>query len=313
MFCEQCGKQLRDGARFCSSCGADLRGSLPAEEPAGDPRPQPRQVQAPQPSAPRPVRAPAPKKKKSKAPLIIALVLLLALLAGGGWLLYQKVIFPKTVLKDAELLVHYLETSPQRDKWDDFELRADFAGHHYSHIVSYPEARLKIKDYLRGLYQRGDYGAWVHSMGMLQDCCLFFSGDETAYVIDRADVEDLYNQGWAVNLNGGWYSDSGNQRAVYSEYPGFTSTENFEVFVWGDFFAAHSFEYSWHLFYRGYELDEIEPARWSSTSASQLQYILQNARVCGNLLIVPYDAGLVYDAYLVHDIGTGESFQVFYG
>ena len=25
------------------------------------------------------------------------------------------------------------------------------------------------------------------------------------------------------------------------------------------------------------------------------------------------DAGLIYDAYLVHDIGTGESFQVFYG
>ena len=103
-------------------------------------------------------------------------------------------------------------------------------------------------------------------MSILQDCSLFYAKDDTPYAIDRTDVEDLYNSAGAVNLNGGWYSESGNRWAVLEKYPGFNNEENYELVTWGDYFAARSVEYGWTLFYRGRELKQIEPARWSSTT-----------------------------------------------
>ena len=312
MFCMNCGKQIRDGARFCPYCGADQSDAVPASAPApaAPTAEAPQRRQAPSPAS-RSAKA-APKKKKNRTGLVIGLLLLLAVLAVGGYFGYQKIIFPKTVVKDAELLVSYLETSPQRDNWQDFELRAEFDKHNYSYIAQNREARLKVKDYLRTLYERGDYAGWAHSMALLQDAGLFWVSEETSYVIDKADVEDLFNRGGPVNINGGWYGDVYRQQEVYDEYPGFRNTENFDVYNWGDFFAVRSHEYGWNLFYRGWKLKEIEPARWSATGADDMRYILQTSRVINNLLIVPFDYGFSFDAYLVMELGSGESFLVYY-
>ena len=310
MYCMNCGKQIRDGARFCPFCGADQSDAAPASVSApAAPAAAPQRRQAAPP--PRSEKA-APKKKKNPAGLVIGLLLLLAVLAVGGYFGYQKILFPKTVVKDAELLVSYLESSPQRDSWEDFELRAEFDKHHYYYIAQNREARLKVKDYLRSLYERGDYARWAHCMALLQDVGLFWVSDETSYVIDRTDVEDLFNRGGPVNINGGWYGDVYRQQEIYDEYPGFRNTEIFDVYNWGDFFAVRSHEHGWDLFYRGWKLKEIEPARWSATGADDMRYILQASRVVNDLLIVPFDYGFSFDGYLVMDLGSGENFLVYY-
>lgn len=305
MFCEQCGKPLRDGARFCPVCGAEQSGVPEAEGPVGAPRP--RQAQAPRPS-----RAPAPKKKKSKAPLIITLVLVLALLAGGGWLLYQNVLFPQMVIKDAERLVDGLSNSPLGDTPEDFRIRVELYDHNYYEIPRNQEARQKVRDFVRGRYLSGDTSSWVHALCMLQENGLFSSKDDTNLLLEQSDLEDLCGKGWAVNLNGGWYSNYDNQSAVYQKYAGFRDKELFDTYVWGDFFAVRSHEYGWTLFYRDWELRDIEPARWSITSDTQMQSILQGAKTYGDLLILPYDDDIFYDAYLVLNTRNGDFFFAYF-
>ncbi len=74
MFCNQCGKQLPDEARFCTGCGA--RTALaPAPEP-------------PKPIPPEPKPAPEAPKKKKKGLLITLLILIplaLAIIGVGVW------------------------------------------------------------------------------------------------------------------------------------------------------------------------------------------------------------------------------------
>lgn len=36
MFCENCGAQLKDGAKFCPQCGAKVGGDAPAAAPASN-------------------------------------------------------------------------------------------------------------------------------------------------------------------------------------------------------------------------------------------------------------------------------------
>ena len=320
MYCTECGKQIRDGARFCNYCGT---AQSPAAGADGENEPvraaAPRYEAAPADrgsfryeAAPVRREAPAPKRKKSKAKIILALVMVLALLGGGGWLLYQKVIFPRNVLKDADRLVENLAASPLGDKPEDFGVRIKRYDHDYSEIARNKEARLKVKDHVRGLYLKGDYAAWIHALYMLQGNDLFYSQDEAELLIERSDLDELHNSGWPVNFNGGWYSSYNNQDAVYQKYPGFYDRDKFEIYVWGDFFAAKSAEYGWRLFYRGWELREIEPARWSTTSAEHMQYVLQNARTYGDLMILPYDDDIFYDAYLVINAANGDFFMVWY-
>ncbi len=80
-LCVSCGKELKDGARFCPYCGAGQ--PLPSPEP-----PAPREA-PPVPSAP------LPQKKKSKAPLIVGIVLAAAVLIAGLALLVFFVILPR--------------------------------------------------------------------------------------------------------------------------------------------------------------------------------------------------------------------------
>lgn len=119
MKCINCGNELRDGAAFCSNCGAKTEGNSPAPAIVREPKAQPVQRQVTmneinsvpaaavnvadvqpeqsvvQPEQPevqneQPVQE-KPKKKKSAGKVIIILVvilLLLLLLIGGGILAY---------------------------------------------------------------------------------------------------------------------------------------------------------------------------------------------------------------------------------
>lgn len=83
MLCPRCGKAAKDGARFCSSCGAPLApqdGTPAAAAPLTD---ETRAPAAPV-SAPAAQPAPAPaKKKKSRKGIILAAVLVVLVLALG--------------------------------------------------------------------------------------------------------------------------------------------------------------------------------------------------------------------------------------
>ena len=78
MFCQNCGQQNPDAARFCGRCGAALTvRTVNAEQPRYHaPVPQQPQYQPTQ------YQPPMPAKTKSKSPLI-AIVLVVALLAAG--------------------------------------------------------------------------------------------------------------------------------------------------------------------------------------------------------------------------------------
>ena len=72
MYCENCGKEISDQAKFCKHCGA----SVTTSQPATPVQPQPIQPQpAPQ--------APTPKKKSGKA--VIVIVIILIILAAIGY------------------------------------------------------------------------------------------------------------------------------------------------------------------------------------------------------------------------------------
>ena len=63
MFCEQCGGQLTEDARFCARCGAPVREAAPASQPwAGPPQQSPPSEAMPPPPmvAPPPPAPPAP-------------------------------------------------------------------------------------------------------------------------------------------------------------------------------------------------------------------------------------------------------------
>ncbi len=323
MFCTDCGKTIKDGARFCPFCGAEQTEAAPQPaaratgshfaQPAGEAERPRRSAAAPQyrtrsgSAAPTRINVTV-KKKKSPVGLIIALVLVLAILAGGGVLLYRTVIFPKNTVKNAEALVEYLRQSPARDNGEDFSRRIGFHDKDYYAILHNQEAELKIKDYLRELYGRGDYHGWAHALYMLQSCGLYGSMNEVPDIVERRDIEDLYSQGWSVNLDYGWFSDYDHVNAVYSDSPGFRDPENFDVYIWGDVMAVRGHEYGWNLFYRGYKLDVWGETRASSTSAEAIQELFRNSRQFGDLLIFPYDDGLVYDNYYVLDTSTGDYF-----
>lgn len=51
MFCENCGKNLPDGAKFCNGCGAKTEPAQPAPPPPAQTAYTPQQTYVPQPAA----------------------------------------------------------------------------------------------------------------------------------------------------------------------------------------------------------------------------------------------------------------------
>lgn len=99
MFCANCGKQIKDGSKFCVYCGA-AQGETPA--PVTPPTPAaavpprvlvsqpPVAVQQPAPLAPMPAAQPVavmPKQKKKKpvAAIVAGILVVVAALAGAGY------------------------------------------------------------------------------------------------------------------------------------------------------------------------------------------------------------------------------------
>lgn len=75
MFCPNCGKGVRDGAGFCTWCGAQIK-------------PQAAAAPAAQPTS-------APKRQRSRGPIIAVIVVALLIIAGaGGFLLWSTMFAP---------------------------------------------------------------------------------------------------------------------------------------------------------------------------------------------------------------------------
>lgn len=111
MFCDQCGKQIKQGIKFCPYCGAKVRDVEPQapvqqtpENELRKPQPlaqqttenEPRKPQAPlqqttkiEPRKPQAQKTEPAKKKKPILPIICVLLVLL-LLGGGGFYIYQS-------------------------------------------------------------------------------------------------------------------------------------------------------------------------------------------------------------------------------
>ena len=100
-LCVSCGKELKEGARFCPFCGAEqpVPAAPPVPEPAAPPAPVRPSAPAVQTSPAVPASAvPSPlpsPKKKSKAPLILGIVAGAAVLIAGLALLVVFVILPR--------------------------------------------------------------------------------------------------------------------------------------------------------------------------------------------------------------------------
>ena len=98
MFCANCGKQIKDGSKFCIYCGA-AQGTIPA------PVTQPPRVEAP-PVQPQPVAvAVKPKKKKPVLAIVLVLLVLAAALAAAGYFVVLPMVHHhqwQTVMQDAE-------------------------------------------------------------------------------------------------------------------------------------------------------------------------------------------------------------------
>lgn len=79
MFCENCGKELEDGARFCAHCGAKVM--IPEiEKEEGTQRPE----SEADPEKENPIKGNIPEKKMRKFPLFIGLLLLCVVVIGGS-------------------------------------------------------------------------------------------------------------------------------------------------------------------------------------------------------------------------------------
>lgn len=96
MFCPNCGKEIKDGAAFCTWCGAKVqRRSAEAPAPTPAPAPQPEAAPAPAPMpqpepAPAPEPQPAPAPKKRRGALIAVIVIALLVIAGAvGYVLWS--------------------------------------------------------------------------------------------------------------------------------------------------------------------------------------------------------------------------------
>ncbi len=84
MYCDHCGKQIKDNAQFCRYCGTNLAGTTqtapgqtrPAAQPQATPRPTPR-------PAPAPPRAAAPSAKPAAAPQANAFLPIIGAVVGG--------------------------------------------------------------------------------------------------------------------------------------------------------------------------------------------------------------------------------------
>lgn len=83
MFCQKCGKQIADTAKFCDGCGAPVSGSAPQQPQYQQPRYQQAQYQQPQYQQ---TRQPE-KKQKSKAPVWVSIVVVLAVFLIGRFVI----------------------------------------------------------------------------------------------------------------------------------------------------------------------------------------------------------------------------------
>lgn len=97
MFCQNCGAQIKEGTKFCTSCGAPLQPAAPPtttppQGAAGMPAaPVPAPASASQPPAPKP-QAPAPRRH-SRA-LVVIIVALVVFLAAGGVVVWSLFFSP---------------------------------------------------------------------------------------------------------------------------------------------------------------------------------------------------------------------------
>ncbi len=92
MFCKKCGKEIREGAKFCPGCGASAGAAAPT------PAPMPAKPAAPVSADAGYKLAPVPetRKKKSRVGIIVLLCVLLLLAAGiGVCYAFRDVLFGK--------------------------------------------------------------------------------------------------------------------------------------------------------------------------------------------------------------------------
>ena len=111
-YCERCGNQLRDGAKFCHSCGAGAPAQPPAQPPAQMATPrssayQPQSYpQSPQPwSSAQPPYVEPPKASSGVAKFIIIAMLVILGFVGvvgiGAWVLFRRAVKTVRVTEDS--------------------------------------------------------------------------------------------------------------------------------------------------------------------------------------------------------------------
>lgn len=153
MFCANCGKQIKDGAKFCLYCGAS-QGAAPA------PVAPPPRVAVQPPIQPQPVAvAVKPKKKKPVLAIVLVLLVLAAALTAAGYFVVLPMVHKKQWNASMELAGEYLEA-------DDFRGAVRALEDAETQLPGQPETALQLA---RAYARSGDLDAAKQIMQQVSD------------------------------------------------------------------------------------------------------------------------------------------------
>lgn len=208
MFCQNCGAQLRDEAKFCDKCGTALQSAVRIPQPTPEPvqpilplTPEPVQV----PVQPAPAEVPQ-KPKKKKSPIAIAAVICLVLIAALVIGLVSPAIFGKETVYVLTKSTRYdedgIEVERYEYEYDEYAQLLQTEQYYIELVEKYdPELDVtywdhdedsKMAVYFSKDYEYDDYGNCVYSK--YEDRYNYKYTYEYDYSYDDDGIVEAYTQ-----------------------------------------------------------------------------------------------------------------------